>query len=148
MNFFGFNISLPRFGSSLTAAAPLATLTRTTPEADSPVARWLRGDHSSMDGPTLQNAYQQVVWVYRAVNVLAEQIASIPFLFSTGSRGDETLIQTGPLIDFYNRPHPHISRYHFWELRVMWLMLRGECFRIPIYGERAGRRVLQRVLIP
>jgi REP element-mobilizing transposase RayT len=38
-------------------------------------------------------AYEQVVWVYRAINVLAEQIANIPFLLSSGQRGRETLIR-------------------------------------------------------
>jgi phage portal protein BeeE len=86
-------------------------------------------------GPVLTNAYQQVVWVYRAVNVLAEQIANIPFLFSRGERGRENLITSGPLHDFYNRPHPYINRFQYWELRLIWLMLRGESFRIPIYDD-------------
>ena len=57
-------------------------------------------------GQLLTNAYQQVVWVYRAINALAEQVANIPFLFSAGERGRENLITSGPLMDFYNRPHP------------------------------------------
>src|SRR5207302_7646344 len=67
--------------------------------------------------------------------VLAEQIANIPFLFSRGERGREHLITSGPLHDFYNQPHPHIDRFQYWELRVLWLLLRGESFRVPIYGE-------------
>jgi len=82
----------------------------------------------------LSNAFQQVVWVYRAITVLAEQIGNIPFLFSSGERGRENLITHGPLVDFYDRPHPHINRFEYWELRIIWLMLRGECFRIPIYA--------------
>jgi hypothetical protein len=95
-------------------------------------------DSSEAHGPVLTNAYQQVVWVYRAVNVLAEQIANIPFLFSRGERGRENLITTGPLHDFYARPHPYINRFQYWELRIIWLMLRGECMRIPIYEDAAG----------
>ncbi len=109
---------------------------------------WLQGDDPPSAASVLSNAYQQVVWVYRAVNVLAEQIANIPFLFSRGERGRESLITSGPLHDFYNHPHPHINRFHYWELRILWLMLRGESIRIPIYeaplapsdGERAGVR--------
>src|SRR5206468_2229499 len=70
-----------------------------------------------------------------AINALAEQIANIPFLFSAGDRGRETLITTGPLPDFYNHPHPQVNRFQYWELRVIWLMLRGECFRVPIFSD-------------
>src|SRR5882724_11117813 len=95
--------------------------------------QWLRGEELDNGGSVLSNAYQQVVWVYRAINVLAEQVANIPFLFSAGDRGRETLITTGPLQKFYDHPHPHLNRFQYWELRIMWLLLRGECFRIPIF---------------
>jgi HK97 family phage portal protein len=138
MRIFGFNISRSR------SNAPLSPVTRDVSPA---VSEWLRGEDVE-GGPVLTNAYQQVVWVYRAINVLAEQVANIPFLFSAGERGRETLITSGPLQDFYARPHPQINRFQYWELRVIWLMLRGECFRVPIYeegrrerGERRGRRL-------
>ena len=120
MKLFGFHISRsqPQVEKSL------------APE----LAAWLAGDTYDHGGSTLSNAYQQVVWVYRAINVLAEQVANIPFLFSAGDRGRENLVTTGPLPAFYNRPHPHINRFQYWELRVIWLMLRGECFRVPIYS--------------
>src|SRR6266436_3893003 len=123
MKLFGLNISRrPR------SDAP--TLKRSfTPE------QWLRGDDLDSAGSVLSNAYQQVVWVYRAINVLAEQVANIPFLFSAGDRGRESLITTGPLLDFYNHPNPHINRFQYWELRIIWLMLRGECFRVPIFSD-------------
>src|SRR5207245_4231276 len=103
---------------------------------------WLRGEESEPAASVLSNTYQQVVWVYRAINVLAEQVANIPFLFSAGDRGRETLITTGPLLDFYNHPHPQINRFQYWELRVIWLMLRGECFRVPIFSDSSGRTSL------
>src|SRR5512140_363669 len=109
--------------------------------------RWLRGE-DIQPGPLLTNAYQQSVWVYRAIGVLAEQIANIPFLFSAGERGRENLITSGPLHEFYDRPHPHIDRFQYWELRLLWLMLRGESFRVPVYGiGRNGRRALKSILI-
>src|SRR3974390_2978800 len=86
-------------------------------------------------GAVLSNAYQQVVWVYRAINALAEQVSNMPFRFPPPTSAGEQLITTGPLVDFYNRPHPHINRFQYWELRVIWLMLRGECFRVPIFGD-------------
>src|SRR3954464_13248447 len=123
MKLFGFNISrsphVPALRRSL----------------DPSLAAWLKGEDVRDRGSVLSSAYEQVVWVYRAINVLAEQVANIPFLFSTGERGRETLITSGPLLDFYAQPHPHINRFQYWELRILWLMLRGECFRVPIYDE-------------
>jgi HK97 family phage portal protein len=117
----------------------------------------VRGAEPEATGPVLTNAYQQVVWVYRAVNALAEQVANVPFLFSRGERGRENLVTSGPLLDFYARPHPQLSRFEYWELRVIWLMLRGECFRAPIYagdansnrgrGREGGRGRLEKVII-
>src|SRR2546423_11087553 len=126
MKLFGLNISrAPRSN-----APPLH---RSSPS----LAAWACGDDLDHPSSVLTNAYEQVAWVYRAVNVLAEQIANIPFLFSRGERGKETLITSGPLLDFYDQPHPYINRFQYWELRVLWLLLRGECFRVPIYEDAA-----------
>lgn len=127
MKFFGFNINISRDRGFEPAAAQLRSV-GFSPE------RWVRGEDLDHP-PSLNNAYEQVVWVYRAINVLAEQVANVPFLFSSGERGGENLITSGPLLDFYNRPHPQINRFQYWELRVMWLMLRGECIRIPIWSD-------------
>jgi phage portal protein BeeE len=150
MNLFGFSIT--RNQKSLTRSLAVSP------------ADWLAGRDLD-SSPVLSNAYQQVVWVYRAINALAEQVANVPFLFSSGERGRENLITSGPLLDFYNRPHPQINRFEYWELRIIWLMLRGECFRVPIYedsnvlgaesgpeesrgrGRERGRGRLSRVLI-
>ncbi len=160
MNLFGFNLKLSRPEAE---AAP-AVVQKTMPATP---AEWLRGEDVAT-GPQLANAYQQVVWVYRAVNALAEQVANVPFLLSRGERGRENLITSGPLLDFYAQPHPQIDRFQYWELRVMWLLLRGECVRIPVYADAASssssfsyssssrpqpstlnpqRRILKRVLI-
>ena len=119
MKFFGLDIT--RGVTPPTQKAAGKTL---LPQA---ALAWLAGEGSELGGPLLSNAYEQVVWVYRAINALAEQVANIPFVFSAGERGRENLITSGPLLDFYNHPHPHINRFQYWELRVIWLMLRGEC---------------------
>lgn len=101
-------------------------------------------ENSTATPTVLSNAYEQVVWVYRAVNALAEQVANIPFRFSVSSSDGEQHITSGPLHEFYARPHPLLNRFQYWEMRVIWLMLRGECFRIPVLGP-GGR--LQRILM-
>jgi HK97 family phage portal protein len=130
MNLFGLNINISR------ASAPVKR------SIDPSLQSWLRGDDLDQGGATLSNAYQQLPWVYRTVNVIAEQVANTPFVFSMGDRGRENLITTGPLPDFYNRPNPHLNSFQYWELRIMWLMLRGECFRIPIFEKRKLTKIL------
>jgi HK97 family phage portal protein len=143
MKLFGYELTLSR-ARSRAGEPPRRRSFSPTPED------WLRGAEPPA-APRLANAYQQVVWVYRAVNVLAEQVANIPFLFSAGERGRENLITSGPLPEFYERPHPLLDRFQYWELRVMWLMLRGECFRVPLYeplpGGRPGQRRLKAVVM-
>src|SRR6267378_5622533 len=127
MKLFGFNISVHR--------ETRRTVTKDATQYALSAGLW---PNEVRTGTVLSNAYQQVVWVYRAINALAEQVSNIPFRFSTTSSEGEQLITTGPLVDFYNRPHPHINRFQYWELRVIWLMLRGECFRIPIFDSSVG----------
>lgn len=128
MNLFGFNISISK------STQPDPEAERSTPQGGPGVSssEWLQGKDLDYQ-PLCANAYEQVVWVYRAINVLAEQVANLPFLFSAGARGSENLITSGPLLDFYNRPHPQTNRFQYWELRLIWLMLRGECFRVPLF---------------
>jgi len=142
MNLFGFNISrVPRKDTRNTQ--------HETRSIDPNLAAWLKGETTDSTGSVLTNAYQQVVWVYRAINVLAEQVANIPFLFSRGERGRESLITSGPLHQFYDHPHPHLNRFQYWELRIIWLMLRGECFRLPIYQDaRAGHSLAHSDHVP
>ena len=138
MRVFGFNISFHRDTQS--------AVTKDATQYALSAGLW---PDEGRTGTVLSNAYQQVVWVYRAINALAEQVSNIPFRFSTTTAAGEQLITTGPLVDFYGRPHPQINRFQYWELRVIWLMLRGECFRIPIFDSSLGnsRSALRSVLI-
>ena len=138
MKIFGFNISIHR------EEQPAVSKDATQYALSS--GMW---PDERRTGSVLSNAYQQVAWVYRAINALAEQVSNIPFRFSAAKGAGEQLITSGPLVDFYGRPHPQINRFEYWELRVIWLMLRGECFRIPIFDSSlgGGRSRLRSVLI-
>jgi phage portal protein BeeE len=126
MNVFGWTISFQREQAVKKDATQYALAAGLWPD-------------ESRTGTALSNAYQQVVWVYRAINALAEQVSNIPFRFS--SSRDE-LITSGELVDFYARPNPHMNRFQYWELRVIWLMLRGECsgYRCLIQRWKVGGR--------
>jgi len=128
------------FGYSITKNQPV-------PEKrsfETNIGAWLSG--TDISGSGLSNPYTQVVWVYRAVNALAEAIANIPFRFAAAGEGKDR-ISTGALQDFYARPHPLLNQFQYWELRVIWLMLAGECFRVPVFRYEGGRQVLDRIMI-
>src|SRR3954463_16256984 len=113
---------------------PTSQKSAVTPE------QWLCG--LDFPGPARLNApLEQSAWLYRAAMVIAEQVANIPFVFSRGERGRESLITSGPLIDFYNQPGPRLNQFQYWELRVLWLLLRGESFRIPIFSGPEGKAI-------
>ena len=128
MNILGLNINITRSRAAANQKSQIANQKSFDPQL------WLTGENFHGSG-TLSNAYEQSAWVYRAVNAIAEQVANIPFLFSRGERGRENLITSGPLHTFYNRPSSTIDRFQYWELRILWLLLRGECFRLPVYSE-------------
>src|SRR6201982_561090 len=100
MKVLGFNINISRAPRNVQPSAVQGAVQRSLSVS---AEEWLRGEVG--DGAILSSAYEQVVWVYRAINVLAEQVANVPFLFSAGERGREHLITSGALIDLYARAH-------------------------------------------
>lgn len=123
----------------------------------SPATAFLRGeDAGDAGGAQLTSPYAQSAWVYIAVSRLAEKIASIPFRISTldeatarrvrSLRGSsdarhltfvrramgENILESGDVVDLFNRPHPTMSRQLFWEMVVTWNCLRGEFFILPL----------------
>ena len=130
-------MNLKQTFQNLRAAWRLATQRSVDPQC------WLRGgDEDLRGGATLTSAYQQSVWVYSCIHTLAANVAQIPFRFSRGQRKGEDLISTGPLVDLFNRPHPQLTRFGFWELYISWLCLRGEVFVVPVQVSRSERRLL------
>jgi len=113
-------------------------------------------DLDSSKGTKFVTAYAQSAWVYIAVSVLAKNIAKIPFRISRVGRGQakkiralrtssrpehrqfvrkalgETIIDDGPCVDLFNRPHPTMDANLFWEMVVTWNCLRGEFFVLPL----------------
>ena len=149
---FSFNIG--RFGVTIGKSTSIAT------------QAFLTGDDTNASGAQLTSAYQQSTWVYACVSAIAEQVAQIPFRFSraetmgmsTASRRrvrrrsmGEDIVEDGPVVELFNRPHPHLNRFQFWELLVSWLQLRGEFFVVPMdngFGLGAPRPSLLAVLAP
>ena len=95
---------------------------------------WDRGDdlNQSAGGLSLSTAELQSVWVYACVQAIAESVANTPFRLSVGTRKGEEIVESGPVFELWNRPHPLTDRYQFWELLIQWLMLRGRACVIGV----------------
>lgn len=94
---------------------------------------------SDSSGAQMSSAYQQSVWVYGCISAIAEQVAHIPFRFSRGQVAPvrmrhygEDIVENGPVVELFNRPHPQLNRFQFWELICSWLQLRGEFFATDV----------------
>ena len=113
-----FNVSL----GAQRAAAP-----------SSPIQAWLRGEDTfPSQSAILASPYQQSVWVYTVVSAIAQTVSSIPFRISKGDRSGENIVTSGPAVDLFNRPHPYLNRFRFWEFIVTWFCLRGEAFIVAL----------------
>ncbi|MEN6533041.1 MAG: phage portal protein [Bryobacteraceae bacterium] len=119
---------------------------------------WKRGQDLDDDnrGAQMVSPYQQSAWIYTAISAMAEGLAQIPFRISrVGSdkvrriralRGSadprhremcnralgENIVESGDVVDLFDRPHPTIPRTLFWEQIVSWDALRGEFFLVPL----------------
>jgi HK97 family phage portal protein len=120
-----FNLQLGKFSFNVGKSAPVT------------IADWLRGADSSATGAMLGNAFDQSVWVYGCVQTIAEQVAQIPFRFSTGQRGGENILEAGPVVDLFDRPHPFLNRFEFWEIFIQHLLIRGRVFVVAL--DNVGR---------
>lgn len=109
-------------------------------------------------GAKLVSPYSQAIWVYVAVSTLARNIAQIPFRISRMEAGaarkvralrgsadprhrdfcrralGEDVIESGPVVDLFARPHISMDGALFWETVVTWEALRGEFFIVPLDG--------------
>src|SRR6266446_2424108 len=44
----------------------------------------------------------------------------------------ENIIESGPVVELFERPHPTMDRGLFWEMLMTWKCLRGEFFILPL----------------
>jgi HK97 family phage portal protein len=96
------------------------------------IEAWRRGDDIDMGPKTLVDPYGQSAWVYIAISVLAENLAHIPFRISRSKRGADDVIESGPVVELFENPHPSLTRTLFWQALVSWEALRGELFVLPL----------------
>lgn len=125
------------------------------------VAAFLTGTDidDQQQGTKLVNPYAQSAWIFTAVSILASSIAQIPFRISRigsdkakriralRSSADpkhralcrralgNDIVDSGDVVELFNRPHPTMDRQLFWEMVVTWNALRGEFFILPLDGD-------------
>ena len=121
-----FSLKLGKFDLSLGA--------KRSTGASSPIAAWMRGQdwNPGRGSGVLVSPYQQSVWVYTVVSALAQTVSTMPFRISRGDRSGENIVTSGPAVDLFNRPHPYLNRFRFWEFLVTWYCLRGETFIVAL----------------
>src|SRR5258706_9230221 len=102
--------------------------------AVSPIQAWMRGEdwNPGRGSGVLASHYQQSVWIYTVIAALAQTVSTMPFRISRGDRSGENIIKSGPAVDLFNHPHPHLNRFRFWEFIVTWYCLRGEAFIVAL----------------
>ena len=128
------------------AAAPVASA---SPRSFNPRA-WLAGrdDYSSsvalVASPLLQSS-----WVYACVTTLADTVSSIPFRIvpEPGASSAAQNPQLAAINQLFNRPHPQLDRFQFWELVVSWIALRGEAFIYPVRHSLQSRNPYDQLLV-
>lgn len=96
------------------------------------IQAWVNGDDLDRPQLKLNDPYGQSPWIFIAISVLAENLAHIPFRISRSKRGADDVIESGPVIDLFENPHPSLTRTLFWQTLVSWEALRGEFFILPL----------------
>ncbi len=96
------------------------------------VQSFVRGDDLDYPRTKLVDPYGQSAWINIAISVLAENLAHIPFRISRSKRGADDVIESGPVVDLFENPHPSLTRTLFWQTLVSWEALRGEFFILPL----------------
>lgn len=93
------------------------------------------------DSESLARVYENIVWVYRCISVIAENIASLPMRI-VHQRGDEE-IDISDMKEFdllLRNPNPYQTRYDFMMESISRLELQGEMFWRIQYADEARRK--------
>jgi len=78
--------------------------------------------------------YSQNVWVYASVSTISQSMSRVPLrIYKEGKKskkdgkGQNIVIEQGPLYELFNNPNPFLSPEQLIEGTAIYLMLRGEC---------------------
>jgi HK97 family phage portal protein len=123
----------PRFGSIIHHPSSII------PVAKSFATAWLTGRENTLPGHSLlASAYEQSTWIYACISTLAETVSGIPFRIVDATSSEPIQNPKSEIVNLFDRPHPQLDRFQFWELIVIWLCLRGEAFVYPVSDSSAS----------
>jgi len=96
----------------------------------------------------IRDPYLDNAWVFSATQVMAENLAQVPFVLKIGDQEIEEKGQYFWLWKLFNDVGPYLNRFALFESIPIWLSLRGECFwqiiRDNLTGRQPGRiRILE-----
>ena len=85
------------------------------------------------------------IWVNIAVSFLAKNLSRAPFEIMKG----DDVIETGPAVKLFSFVNPMLSKYQLWEATQGWRKIRGECFWIfDFYNRAEAGEFPQSIYIP
>lgn len=84
------------------------------------------------------NAFEKHVWVYVCVNVIARNLAQIPFKIY--KKGSDKELKGGYEYELFKNINPYMDKYMFWEGITIYKQITGNAF---IYLVKAGKNTIQ-----
>lgn len=95
------------------------------------------------DVGTLNKTYEKIVWVFRCINIIASNIASLPIVVNQyDAKGNKTDISHLPEFQILQHPNPWQTKYDFWMESISRLELQGELFwELGYNGGRVPRQM-------
>lgn len=81
------------------------------------------GDES---GVSVSRPFEQSVWVYSAINLIARSLARVPFVIT--DKQTKEMVKSGPVVDLYNRPNPKTCAFDFVVSTIVRLLTDGHTF--------------------
>jgi HK97 family phage portal protein len=98
---------------------------------DSRLYRSLQSVLNSGDNMEVTNPYEKSVWVFAAINAIAQNISRVPFyIYEEKSNNMKSIITEGDLPDLFMNPNPYMISSTLFFSTVLFMELYGECFWI------------------
>ena len=84
----------------------------------------LAGDES------VEHPFEENVWVRAALKAISDGVGQLPLCFYTGDpmHRDSTHLESGPLVELFDSPHPLFTASEFWQAHSINYKLDGECY--------------------
>lgn len=94
----------------------------------------LLGEWADTSQVLLNQLYSEIIWVYRAVFIIANNISRLPKkIVQTDDDGNEVDISSSPAFRIFKKPNFYQTPYDFWMESISRLKMQGELFWLKQY---------------